>query len=240
MGATPFYMQDSTAGTPAVSLTTGTQTVTQTETVIGPAAPPPPPPSVQVTSATFTPLQGRLHVALKVAGPNGEPVAARVSFAVLRNSSTFLSTLSQTAADGTVAVTGFPRLQLGCYRTQIRSVAATGYVWDHSSPTQTYCVTTLPARVGAVSYGRKNRHLHVGVRIIDDSGHSVIARVAFVVMKGKVRYASAAGRTKSSGYFALTAGKKLTKGCYVTKVTSVKAPHFKWDGVTGSNRYCVK
>ena len=239
-GATPFYMQDSTAGTPTVSLTTGSQVTTQVETVIGPAAPPPPPPSVQVTSATFTPLQGRLHVSLKLTGQNGEPVPARVSFAVLRGSSTYLTTQAQAAEDGTIQVTGFPRLQFGCYRAQVRSVVATGYVWNRASPTQTYCVSTLPARVGSISYGRKNRHLHVGVHIIDDSGHAIVARVSFVVMKGKARYASASGRTKANGWFALTAGKKLAKGCYHTAVTSVRASHFKWDGVTGSNNYCVK
>jgi len=239
-GSTMIYMLDTTAGTPTVSATTGTQTETQVETIVGPAAPPPPPPTVQVTSATFTAQQGRLHVALQVAGSEDQPVEARVSFAVLRNSSTFLTTVGEAGSNGTIAVTGFPRLQFGCYKAVVRSVVATGYVWNKASPAQTYCVTTLPARVGAVAYGRKNRHLHIGVRIVDDSGHAIAARVSFVVFHGTARYASGAGRTRSNGWFALTAGKKLAKGCYHTRVTAVTAPHYKWDRVTGSNSYCVK
>lgn len=239
-GSTLIYVLDPTAGTPTISATTSGVTETQVETIVGPAAPPPPPPSVQVVSAAFTPVQGRLHVALQVTGQNGQPVTARVSFAVLRNSSTYLTTEGQTASDGTIAVTGFPRLQFGCYKAAVRSVVATGYVWNKASPTQTYCVTTLPARVGLVAYGRKNRHLHVGVRVVDDSGHAIAARVSFVVLHGKTRYASGAGRTRSTGFFSLTAGKKLAKGCYRTVVTGITAHGYKWDHVTGSNSYCVK
>jgi hypothetical protein len=206
-----FYALDTGAGTPKFSVNLNGVVTSQTETVGQPAAAvPEPPPTAHVASAAFAPQQGRLHVTLQVTDANGQPISARVSFAVLHGTSTFLTTVGQS-----------------------------GYAWDASSPTDIFCVHTLPARVGAVSYGRKNRHLHVGVRVVDDSGHAVRAFVSFKVLRGTKSYASASGRTKSDGWFAVTSGKKLAKGCYHTQVTAVAAHSFRWDHVTGSNHYCV-
>jgi hypothetical protein len=235
-----FYALDTGAGTPKFSVNLNGVVTSQTETVGQPAAAvPEPPPTAHVASAAFAPQQGRLHVTLQVTDANGRPISARVSFAVLHGTSTFLTTVGQSGSDGRIAVTGFPRLQLGCYSARVHRVTSPGYAWDASSPTDTFCVHTLPARVGAVSYGRKNRHLHVGVRVVDDSGHAVRAFVSFKVLRGTTTYASASGRTKSDGWFAVTSGKKLAKGCYHTQVTAVAAHSFRWDHVTGSNHYCV-
>jgi len=238
-GSTLIYVLDPTAGTPTLTATTAGQTTTQVETIVGPAAPPPPPPSVQVDTASFSQQSGRLHVGLQVVDQNDRPVTASVSFAVTRNSSPFFSTSAQTASDGTTAVTGSPMLRLGCYRVVLRSVAASGYVWNKLSPADSYCVTTLPSRVAAIVYGRKRKHLRVGVRITDESGDPIAARLSLVVRRGSTRYASASGRTNGNGWFYVTAGKKLAKGCYSTVVTSITAHGYAWDHVTGSNRTCV-
>ena len=63
--------------------------------------------------------------------------------------------------------------------------------------------------------------------------------MSFKVLRGTTTYASASGRTKSDGWFAVTSGKRLAKGCYHTQVTAVAAHSFRWDRVTGSNHYCV-
>jgi len=237
-----FYAQDSAGGTsPKFTANLNGAVTSQVETVVAPNAPPPPPPAVHVVSASFTPGQGHLRVALQVADQGAQAVSARVSFAVLRDSTTFLSAVGQTDSNGQIEVTGFPRLQIGCYTAHVKSVVATGYVWDSASPTTKFCVETLPVRVGAVAYGRKNRHLHVGVRVVDDTGQPLAgARVSFVVMHGTAPFASTAGRTSGSGWVAVTAGKKLEPGCYRTVVKSIAAPHRAWDHVTGSNSYCVK
>jgi hypothetical protein len=236
-----FYAQDSAGGSPRFTANLNGVITSQVETVAAPNVAPPPPPSISVTTATFTPEQGRLRVALQLKDKNGNPVSARVSFAVLRDQSTFLSTVGQSASDGMIAVTGFPKLQLGCYTAQVRSVVAQGYVWDSASPLSKFCVETLPARVAAVAYGRKNRHLHVGVRIVDDAGKPLRnALVSFTVLHGTAPYASATGRTAGTGFVALTAGRKLVPGCYRTVVSTIRAPHYTWDHVTGSNGYCVK
>jgi len=237
-----LYAQDSTAGTPKFTASLDGQITTQLETVgtPAPAAPPPPPPGVRIVSAAFTPTHGRLRVSLQVSANTGQPLPARVSFTVLRDSKPFLSTVAQSNTAGQIDVTGFPRLELGCYAAHVKSVYAPGFVWDNASPAQTFCVKTLPARVGAVVFGRKQRHLHVAVRVVDDTGHPIAARVSYAVLHGKTLYASTAGATTSAGWLPMTAGKKLAKGCYSVKVKTIAAHGYAWDRVTGSNRYCVK
>ena len=243
-GTTTFYMEDTDAGTPRVTANLDGQVTSQVETIAAPApatttAPPPPPPPATVTQVAFTPIAGRLHVGVRVTDGAGQPLEARLSLALLRGTSPFASTSGHTRPDGWFALTAFPRLERGCYRAVVRSLTASGHRWDGSSPARTYCVRFLPMHVAAIAFGRRNGHLRVGVRVVDDAGRVVLARVAVRIERHAATYASGAGRAASNGWFALTAAPRHARGCFRATVTSLAAAGYRWDGAGAAKTACL-
>jgi hypothetical protein len=245
-GAASFYAQDTAGGSPTFTAALGGQASTQIETITAPtqpttppAAPPPPPPPASITSLEFAPQQGRLHVDLKVVDDSGQPLQARVTLALVHGHATVASTSGQSDARGLLGLTARPRLELGCYSARVDSVTVRGYLWDGFVPATTYCVRTLPAHVAIASFGRRNGHLHVGVRATDDSGRPLKARIAFSGVRGASVFAATVGRSDDAGRLALTASRKLLPGCYHARVSSLSARGYTWDGVSPARRFCV-
>ena len=244
-GTATLYAQDTAGGSPMFSANLGGQVVTQIESIIAPAQPtttlatPPPPPPVRVASLTFTPQQGHLHVELQIVDDSGQPLQGRATLALLRDAATVASTSGHTNPAGQLGLTAQQGLALGCYSARVEALAVPGYLWDNAVPADTYCVRTLPAHVVMVSFGRRNGRLHVGVRVTNDLGRPLQARMAFKVLRGASVFAATAGRTGPTGWLALTARPKLAPGCYHAAVTSLSAPSYRWDRLSPVQRFCV-
>src|SRR5262249_28669744 len=119
-----FYFEDTTAGLPTITSNLNGVDATQVESVAAPAsaAPPPPPPAAMVSSLTYTPVHDRLHVAMQVLDTTGQPLQATVRFAILFSGSQIASAAVTSASDGSVGITAFPLLQLGCYSVHVQDV----------------------------------------------------------------------------------------------------------------------
>jgi hypothetical protein len=247
-----FFTIDASPGTPTLTANLGGQLSTQVETIPAPPPPPTPQPAPQpppapvvtpaalVTSVAFTPEDDRMHVSLQVASVSGQPLQARVRLAVLLGSSTLATTSVSTAADGSLGVTPSPRLERGCYSIQVLSVAVTGYAWDGASPTQTDCVTVLPAHLGQLVFTPQGDHMHIVLRATDDSGQPLEARVNLALLVGSSTVTATSGTTTPDGWLAITPSSPLERGCYSVQVRSVTAPGYSWDGASPSQTYCVR
>jgi hypothetical protein len=244
-GTATLYAQDTVGGAPTVTANLGGQVVTQIESIIAPAQPtttlatPPPPPPARVASLQFTPQQGHLHIELQIVDDSGQPLQGRVTLALLHDAAAVASTSGHTNPAGQLGLTAQQGLALGCYSARVEALAVPGYLWDNVVPAHTYCVRTLPAHVATVSFGRRNGRLHVGVRVTNDLGRPLQARVAFTVVRGASVFAATVGRTGSSGWLALTARSKLAPGCYRATVTSLSAPSYTWDRLSPVQRFCL-
>ena len=193
----------------------------------------------RVSSLVFTPEQDRMHVALRVVDDAGQPLRAEVRLLLLVGSSVVTDSGGTTAADGSLGITALPRLARGCYRARVESVTAPGYSWDRAEPAQSYCVSSLPARVGSVTLTRVHHRLHAELRVVDDAGRPVRARVAFSILHGTATFAATAGTTSSAGGIGLTAYAQPEPGCYLVHVQSVTAPGYTWDGLAPGAATCV-
>jgi hypothetical protein len=239
-----FYFQDTTAGQPTITSNLNGAVATQVETIAAPAtpAPPPPPPAAMVGSLTYTTVQDRLHVAMQLVDATGQPLQGTVRLAILFAGSQVASAALRSAGDGSVGVTAFPRLRLGCYSVRVQSVTAGGHVWNGVSPSGTYCVRSLPSSVRAISFGKRNGRLHLAVRIVDPAGRPLAAHVSVQVLHRGKSFVHATGRTGAGGTFALTARPKLGRGesCFTARVTAVGAPGYRWDKKNAAKFFCVK
>ena len=244
-GTATLYAQDTTGGTPTFSANLGGQVVTQIESIIAPAQPtttlatPPPPPPARVASLTFTPQQGHLHVELQIVDDQGQPLQGRATLTLIHDAARIASTSGHTNPAGQLGLTAQQGLVLGCFSARVEGLAVPGYLWDDAVPANSYCVRTLPAHVATVSFGRRNGRLHVGVRVTNDLGRPLQARIAFTVVRGASVFAATVGRSDSTGWLALTARPKLTPGCYHATVTSLSAPSYTWDRLSPVQRFCV-
>jgi hypothetical protein len=240
-----FYFEDTTAGQPTITSSLNGAAATQVESIAAPAAPPPPPPPpppAMLGSLTYTPVQDRLHVAMELRDATGQPLRGTVRLGILFGGSQIASAVLESAPNGSLGVTAYPRLRLGCYSVRVQNVTVSGHVWNKLFPTDTYCVRWLPSSISAISFGRRNRHVHVGVRVVDPAGHPLAARVALQVMHQGKSYAKAAGRTTSAGWFAVTTRPKLRRGesCFTARVTAVGAPGYRWDKQHATKSFCFK
>ncbi len=195
---------------------------------------------MQVTGVALAPQGGRMHVALRVVTDAGQPLQARVRLALLVGSTPVAVTFGTTSPAGALGVTARPLLQRGCYRVDVQAVVASGYQWAGPSPTQSTCVTTLPAHLGPVVFALRHGRLHVALGVLDAAGAPVRARVALAVLHAGAPFAATTGATGSDGRLGLTAAGTLATGCYAVRVSSVSAKGFAWDGVEPGGRYCLR
>jgi hypothetical protein len=239
-----FYFEDTTAGQPTIASNLNGVTATQLESVAAPAtAPPPPPPApALVNSLTYTTFGDRLHVAMQLLDTTGQPLLGTVRFAILYAGSQIASAAVRSGSDGSVAVTAFPRLRLGCYSVDVRNVTVTGHAWNGVSPTSTYCVQWLASSVSSITFAKRNGRLHLGVRIVDPAGHPLAARVALQVLRRGQTFARASGPTRADGWFAVTMRPKLGHGesCFTGRVTAVGAHGYRWDKQNATKYFCLK
>ena len=241
-----FYFQDTTAGQPTITSNLNGVTATQVESVAAPAstvpAPPPPPPPAMVNSLTYTPVHDRLHVAMYLLDATGQPLAGTVRLAILFSGTRIASAAVRSGSDGSIGVTAFPLLRLGCYSVHVEGVTVTGHGWDGVSPPGTYCVRWLPASVSAIASGKRNGRLHLGVRVVDPAGRPLAARVAVQVLHRGQSFVRAAGRAGTAGWFSITARRKLGYGesCYTARVTAVGEPGYRWDRKNGTKYFCLE
>jgi hypothetical protein len=194
---------------------------------------------MQVTGVVFAPRQGRMHVGLRVVTDAGAPLQARVRLALLVGSTPVAVTSGTTSAAGALGVTAQPLLARGCYRVEVQAVAARGYEWAGPSPTQSSCVTTLPAHLAPLAFARRHGRLHVELGVLDAAGAPLRAHLALALLRGGAVFASSHGATAADGRLGLTAAGKLRPGCYSVRVSSLSAPGYTWDGVEPAGRYCV-
>jgi hypothetical protein len=193
----------------------------------------------QIAATALVVVEGRLHAEVAVADAAGRPVRARVSYSVLRGSTTFASTSGPADSEGRLGLTAGTPLQVGCYTLGISSIAAPGFAWDHTAPVKRLCVTTLPIHVASVSFGQRHRHLHVSLSVTGETGRAVVAHVSIAVLHDTTSVASTQGTTDAAGRFGLTARPKVRPGCYAVRVKSVRAAGLRWDGVSPAKTYCV-
>jgi len=172
----------------------------------------------------------------------GQPLHGTVRFAILFAGSQIASAAVRSGGDGSVAVTAFPRLRLGCYSVHVHDVTVSGHAWNGVSPTGTYCVRWLPSSVSSITFAKRKGRLHVSVRVVDPAGHPLAARVALQVLHRGRSFARAAGRTAAGGLFAVTARPKLGRGesCFAARVTAVGAPGYRWDKRHATKFVCLK
>jgi hypothetical protein len=182
----------------------------------------------------------RMHVALRVVGGAGQPLQAEVGLALRVGSATVASTTGATSAQGWFGLTAAPRLERGCYSVEVTSLAVSGYAWDGTSPTQSYCVRSLPAHVVGLTFKPEADRMHVAVRVLDDAGQPLRAQVALALHVGSATVAATNGGTTALGWLGLTAATSLERGCYSVQVTSVTAPGYTWDGLSPGQSYCVR
>jgi hypothetical protein len=239
-----FYFEDTTAGQPTITSNLNGVTATQVESVAAPAtaAPPPPPPAAMVNALTYTPVQDRLHVAMTLVDATGQPLRGTIRLAILFAGSQIASAAVRSASDGSVGVTAFPRLRLGCYSVHVQNVTVSGHAWNGVSPTGTYCVRSLPSSVSAIAFGKRNGRLHIGVHIVDPAGHPLHARVALQVLHRGEIFARASGHAARDGSFAVTPRPKLGRGesCFTVRVTAVGASGYRWDKKHATKFGCLK
>lgn len=239
-----FYFQDTTAGQPTITTNLNGAVATQVEAVAAPAtaAPPPPPPAATVGSLTYTTMQDRLHVAMQLVDATGQPLQGTVRLAILFGGSQIASAAIRSASDGSVGVTAFPRLQLGCYSVRVQKVTAGGHAWNGVSPTGTYCVRSLPSSVSSIVFGKRNGRLHVAVRVVDPAGRPLAAHVSLLVLHRGRSFVRTSGRATARGSFAVTARPKLGRGesCFTARVTAVGAPGYRWDKKNAAKFFCLR
>jgi hypothetical protein len=239
-----FYFEDTTAGQPTITSNLNGVTATQVESVAAPAsaAPPPPPPAAMVSSLAYTPVHDRLHVAMHLLDATGQPLGGTVQFAILFSGTRIASAALRAGSDGSVGVTAFPLLRLGCYSVHVQRVTVSGHSWDGVSPPGTYCVRWLPASVSAISFGKRNGRLHLGVHVVDPAGHPLAARVAVQVLHRGKSFVRVAGRTSTGGWFSTTARPKLGHGesCFTARVTAVGEPGYRWDRKHATKFFCLR
>lgn len=192
-----------------------------------------------VGSLVFTPEDGRMHVTLRVSSGSGQPLQARVGLALLVGSKTVATTVGETTAAGVLGLTAQPNLERGCYTVHVESLVSPGWAWDGASPMETDCVTTLPARIRLVSFGRRDGHLHVELAVADESGQPLQAEVQFALLRDSTTFAATGGLTGSDGSIGLTASGKVEPGCYTVRVASVTARGYAWNQASPTSSYCV-
>ena len=240
-----FYFEDTAAGQPTITSILNGVAATQVETVAAPATatppPPPPPPPAMVNSLTYTPVQDRLHVAMQLIDATGQPLQGTVRLAILFAGSQIASAALRSATDGSVGVTAFPRLRLGCYSVRIQNVTVSGHDWNGVSPSRTYCVRWLPSSVSSITFGKRNGRIHVRVGVVDPAGRPLAARVSVQVLHRGQSFARASGLA-ADGSFAVTARPKLGHGesCFTARVTAVGAPGYRWDKKNATKFSCLK
>ncbi len=237
-----LYTLDSSPGTPTLTANLNGQLSTQTETIAAPAATETtaaPLPAARVASLAFTPWRDHMHVAMRVVSDSGQPLQAQVRLALLVGSSTIATASGDTTAAGWLGVTALPKLERGCYRVQLKSVAVAGSSWDAASPIQTDCIASLPARVISVVFTHRRDLLHVDVGVVDESGRPLRARVSYSVTHGSATFAATTGLTNANGRLGITARPRLKPGCYRVRVNSVTAPGFTWDRISPTTTYCA-
>jgi hypothetical protein len=170
--STTLYLLDPTAGSPTLSTNLDGQVSTQAETVTAPAPAPGTPTTeatpAQVTSLSYTPVGGHMHVAARLVDGSGRPVQGIVGLTLRVGGSPVASTQAAAGADGSLGLTAGPLLQRGCYGVTITSVAAAGHIWNRQSPSQTDCVRVLPMHVAATALVIVDGRLHGDVNVASD------------------------------------------------------------------------
>ena len=167
-----------------------------------------------IAATALVVVEGRLHAEVAVADGAGRPVRARVSYSILRGSTTFASTSGPANSEGRLGLTAGTPLEVGCYSLGISSISEAGFAWDHAAPVQRLCVTTLPVHVASVAFGRRHGHLHVSVSVAGETGGAVVAHLSIAVLRDTTLVASSQGTTDAAGRYALTAGPPVKPGCY--------------------------
>jgi hypothetical protein len=121
-----FYYRDTVVGSPTLTASAGDRApATQVETVVQPR--------VLVSSITYATSYGRLGITFTATLPG-----AAISFTLYRNGYTWASGTGTTGSTGTLTMwTG--NAPSGCYTTTVRSVTASGAVWDGVTPSNRFC-----------------------------------------------------------------------------------------------------
>jgi len=234
-----FYTLDPSPGAPTITANLDGQLSTQTEAIPAPAPPPPAPPAAEVADLTFTPQADHMHIALSVVDDAGQPLEAHVQLALLVGSSILSETAGATAADGVLGITAAQPLERGCYSVQVQSLTVPGYVWDNVSPTQTFCVSSLPAHISSLLFTPEDDRMHIALSVADDAGKPLEAHVQLALRLGSSTLSETAGATAADGVLGITAAQPLERGCYSVQVQSLTAPGYSWDGTAPTQTFCV-
>lgn len=94
--------------------------------------------------------------------------------------------------------------------------------------------------VKSITYAESGRDLLITVSVVDASGNPIAgASVSINLFRNGAFVSSSTGITGANGTITFRR-KNATKGCYETRVASVTAGGYAWDGVTPPNGYCKR
>jgi hypothetical protein len=172
-----------------------------------------------VTSLAIAPTSATLRVGQQqtftatAADATGNPVAV---------------TPTWSATGGTIAPTG------ASATFTATTPGTASVVVTFGSLSATANIVVLPARVRVASI--RYRLVHGRVRITFALGTRVRAQIQFVAP----RLAAATLTTNTRGVASFTTKRAVARGCYSTRIASVRAPGLSWDRKTPANRFCVR
>ena len=220
--APPFFYRDTRAGRPQLRATAaGVTTATQVETV-GPG-----PPSFLRVDPGSARLDAQRSTGFAVTAEDafGNPTSVRPQWTV---SPASLATVApKTGAKTTLTAGG--RGGRGLLRATIPQVTAIATV--HVEPG--------PIRVRSIRYEARRGVVRVTASVAELAGKPArLVRTAVVVRRNGRRVFSATKRTDAAGRTTYIVPRGT--GCYTTKVTSLAAPGYRWNGRTPANRFCVR
>jgi hypothetical protein len=130
-------------------------------------------------------------------------------------------------AAGSGATTAFTAGATGSGTTTLTATAG--------SLTATATIVVRPAALHVPSLAEAFKRARLVVTL---SARVRRATVSLAVYRGTSLYARLAGSTGANGRLSVATARKVPRGCYTTKLRSVVAAGFAWDGVTPLNRRC--
>jgi hypothetical protein len=219
--APPFYYRDTRAGRPQLRATAaGVTTATQVETVVAG------PPSALAVEPGSVRLGPHRSASFGVKGEDafGNPVTVRPAWTVTPAG---LATVSPRTGGRTV-LTAEGRGGPGTLRATIQQVKGAATVF----------VEPGPIRVRSIRYEARRGVIRATASVAEAAGKPArLVRTAVLVRRNGREHFTAAKRTDAAGKVTFLVPRE--GGCYTTKVTSVTAPGYRWNGKTPANRFCT-
>ncbi|MBA3071949.1 MAG: S8 family serine peptidase [Nitrospirae bacterium] len=178
-----------------------------------------------------------------VTNENGNPISglSSAAFMTTLNGSTVSVTFTETDTQGTYTgdldilsslLDGTHTVVVTVTDTAVSGTGSTTF--NVVSQTSSTTVT-----VNSITYAESGKDLLITVSIVDALGNPIAgASVSIDLFRNGVFVSSSTGITGGDYGTVTFRRRNAPKGCYETRVTSVTAEGYTWDGVTPPNGYC--